>query len=75
MSSEVNKEKFFGWRMIISANLVDFISAGLAFYAYAIFFGFIQEEFSASRFLVSTTVSVMILAAGNTRVRWYLKRD
>ena len=31
MSSEVNKEKFFGWRMIISANLVDFISAGLAF--------------------------------------------
>ena len=64
MSSEFIKEKFLGWRMIISANLVDFISAGLAFYAYAIFFGFIQEEFSASRFLVSTTVSVMILAAG-----------
>jgi len=64
MSSELNKEKFFGWRMIISANFVDFISAGLAFYAYAIFFGFIQEEFSASRFLVSTTVSVMILSAG-----------
>ena len=57
------KQKFIGWRMIIGANLVDF-SAGLAFYAYAVFFSFIPNEFSASRFLVSLTVSVTILAAG-----------
>ena len=55
---------FFGWRMVVYANLVDFVSVGLAFYAYAVFFGFIQQEFEASRFLVSSTVSVMILAAG-----------
>ena len=53
MSTEILKQKFYGWRMIAGANLVDFFSAGLAFYAYAVFFGFIQEEFSASRFLVS----------------------
>ena len=57
MSTETIKQKFYGWRMIVGANLVDFFSAGLAFYAYAVFFGFIQEEFSASRFLVSLTVS------------------
>jgi len=50
--------------MVVYANLVDFVSVGLAFYAYAVFFGFIQQEFEASRFLVSSTVSVMILAAG-----------
>lgn len=64
MSRVALKQKFIGWRMIIGANLVDFFSAGLAFYAYAVFFGFIQDEFSASRFLVSLTVSVTILAAG-----------
>ena len=64
MSTETLKQKFYGWRMIAGANLVDFFSAGLAFYAYAVFFGFIQEEFSASRFLVSLTVSITILAAG-----------
>ena len=64
MSTETIKQKFYGWRMIVGANLVDFFSAGLAFYAYAVFFGFIQEEFSASRFLVSLTVSMTILAAG-----------
>ena len=31
---------------------------------FAVFFGFIQEEFSASRFLVSLTVSMTILSAG-----------
>jgi len=64
MSTETLKQKFYGWRMIAGANFVDFFSAGLAFYAYAVFFGFIQEEFSASRFLVSLTVSMTILAAG-----------
>tara|TARA_B100000700_G_scaffold144753_1_gene160958 strand:+ start:1441 stop:2676 length:1236 start_codon:yes stop_codon:yes gene_type:complete len=64
MSTETIRKKFYGWRMIAGANLVDFFSAGLAFYAYAVFFGFIQEEFSASRFLVSLTVSMTILAAG-----------
>ncbi len=64
MSRVALKQKFIGWRMIIGANLVDFFSAGLAFYAYAVFFSFIQDEFSASRFLVSLTVSVTILAAG-----------
>ena len=64
MSTDSIKKKFLGWRMIISANFIDFISGGLAFYAYAVFFSFIQDEFSASRFLVSLTVSVMILTAG-----------
>ena len=64
MSTDSIKQKFLGWRMIISANFIDFISGGLAFYAYAVFFSFIQDEFSASRFLVSLTVSVMILTAG-----------
>ncbi len=44
MSTETIKQKFYGWRMIVGANLVDFFSAGLAFYAYAVFFGFIQED-------------------------------
>ena len=64
MNRESYKEKFFGWRMIIAANFIDFFSAGLAFYAYAVFFGFIQEEFSASRFLVSITISILICSAG-----------
>jgi MFS family permease len=65
MSSEFNKEKFFGWRMIITANLIDFISAGLAFYAFtAVFSGFLLEEFSTSRFLVSLTISVLLASAG-----------
>ena len=64
MNTESYKEKFFGWRMIIAANFIDFFSAGLAFYAYAVFFGFIQEEFSASRFLVSITISILICSAG-----------
>ena len=64
MSTDSIKQKFLGWRMIISANFIDFISGGLAFYAYAVFFSFIQDEFSASSILVSLTVSVMILTAG-----------
>ena len=64
MNTDSTKQKFLGWRMIISANFIDFISGGLAFYAYAVFFSFIQDEFSASRFLISLTVSVMILTAG-----------
>jgi MFS family permease len=64
MNTESYKEKFYGWRMVIGANLIDFVSVGFAFYAYAVFFGFLQEEFSASRFLISLTVSIMIMAMG-----------
>ena len=46
MSTETIKQKFYGWRMIVGANLVDFFSAGLdgVLYIYKISLEKICEE-------------------------------
>ena len=39
-------------------------SVGIPFYAYSIFYIHLQNEFNAGRFLISSTLSIMIIAAG-----------
>ncbi len=64
MSTQTIKQKFYGWRMVIGANLVDFFSAGFGFYIYPIFALHLIEEFSLSIFIVNLTFSITLAAAG-----------
>ena len=64
MSTETIKQKFYGWRMVVGANLVDFFSAGFGFYIYPIFALYLIEEFSLTVFIVNLTFSITIAAAG-----------
>ncbi|MDB4247048.1 MFS transporter [Hyphomicrobiales bacterium] len=57
-------KKFYGWRIVGAAGLINFFSIGLPFYAFSVFYIHLQEEFNASRFLISSTLSILIIAGG-----------
>ena len=44
--------------------LINFFSIGLPFYAFSVFYIHLQEEFNAGRFLISSTLSILIIAGG-----------
>ena len=55
---------FYGWKIVGAAALINFFSIGLPFYAFSVFYIHLQEEFNASRFLISSTLSILIIAGG-----------
>ncbi len=57
-------KSFHGWRIVASSGFINMFSVGIPFYAYSIFYIHLQNEFSAGRFLISSTLSIMIIAAG-----------
>jgi len=57
-------KNFYGWRIVGVAALINFFSIGLPFYAFSVFYIHLQEEFNASRFLISSTLSILIIAGG-----------
>ena len=57
-------KSFHGWRIVASSGFINMFSVGIPFYAYSIFYIHLQNEFNAGRFLISSTLSIMIIAAG-----------
>ena len=57
-------KSFYGWKIVWAAALINFFSIGLPFYAFSVFYIHLQEEFNASRFLISSTLSILIIAGG-----------
>ena len=57
-------KNFYGWRIVGASALINFFSIGLPFYAFSVFYIHLQEEFNASRFLISSTLSILIIAGG-----------
>ena len=55
-------KSFYGWKIVWAAALINFFSIGLPFYAFSVFYIHLQEEFNASRFLISSTLSILIIA-------------
>ena len=55
---------FHGWRIVASSGFINMFSVGIPFYAYSVFYIHLQDEFNAGRFLISSTLSIMIIAAG-----------
>ena len=57
-------KNFYGWKIVGAGALINFFSIGLPFYAFSVFFIHLQEEFNAGRFLISSTLSILIIAGG-----------
>jgi MFS family permease len=53
---------FYGWRIVSVVFLTHFISVGLVFYSYGVFFKALLGDFGGSRFGVATGLAVMNLA-------------
>jgi len=53
---------FYGWRIVSVVFLTHFISVGLVFYSYGVFFKSLVTDFGGSRFGVATGLAVMNLA-------------
>ena len=60
----MNTKKFYGWKIVGAGALINFFSIGLPFYAFSVFYIHLQEEFNAGRFLISSTLSILIIAGG-----------
>ena len=60
----MNTKKFYGWKIVGAGALINFFSIGLPFYAFSVFYIHLQEEFNAGRFLISSTISILIIAGG-----------
>jgi len=60
----LNTKKFYGWKIVGAGALINFFSIGLPFYAFSVFYIHLQEEFNAGRFLISSTLSILIIAGG-----------
>ena len=60
----MNTKKFYGWKIVGVGALINFFSIGLPFYAFSVFYIHLQEEFNAGRFLISSTLSILIIAGG-----------
>ena len=52
---------FYGWRIVSVVFLTNFISVGLVFYSYGVFFKALVADFGGSRFGVATGIAVMQL--------------
>ena len=52
---------FYGWRIVSVVFLTHFISVGLVFYSYGVFFKSLVSDFGGSRFGVATGLAVMNL--------------
>ena len=63
---------FYGWRIVSVVFLTHFISVGLVFYSYGVFFKALAAEFGGSRFGVATGLAVM--QVGIAAVSPYLGR-
>ncbi len=63
---------FYGWRIVSVVFLTHFISVGLVFYSYGVFFKSLATEFGGSRFGVATGMAVM--QVGIAAVSPYLGR-
>jgi MFS family permease len=50
---------FYGWRIVSVVFLSHFISVGLVFYSYGVFFKALAADFGGSRFGVATGLAVM----------------
>ena len=57
-------KSFHGWRIVASSGFINMFSVGIPFYAYSVFFIHLQNEFNAGRFLISSTLSIMIISGG-----------
>ena len=57
-------KNFYGWKIVRAGALINFFSIGLPFYAFSVFYIHLQEEFNAGRFLISSTLSILIIAGG-----------
>jgi MFS family permease len=55
---------FYGWRIVAVAFVTHFISVGLVFYSYGVFFKALAEDFGGSRFGVATGLAIMNIAIG-----------
>jgi MFS family permease len=53
---------FYGWRIVSVVFLTHFISVGLVFYSYGVFFKALVSDFGGSRLGVATGLAVMNLA-------------
>ena len=60
----MNTKNFYGWKIVCASALINFFSIGLPFYAFSVFYIHLQEEFNAGRFLISSTLSILIIAGG-----------
>ena len=63
---------FYGWRIVSVVFLTHFISVGLVFYSYGVFFKSLATEFGGSRFGIATGMAVM--QVGIAAVSPYLGR-
>jgi MFS family permease len=52
---------FYGWRIVSVVFLTNFISVGLVFYSYGVFFKALVADFGGTRFGVATGIAVMQL--------------
>ena len=50
---------FYGWRIVSVVFLTHFISVGLVFYSYGVFFKTLATEFGGSRLGVATGLVIM----------------
>ena len=57
-------KNFYGWKIVWAGALINFFSIGLPFYAFSVFYIHLQEVFNAGRFLISSTLSILIIAGG-----------
>jgi len=63
-SAEV-RAMFYGWRIVSVVFLTNFVSVGLVFYSYGVFFKALAAEFGGSRLGVSTGLVIMsVVIAG-----------
>ena len=64
MGIKLDIKNFYGWKIVWAGALINFFSIGLPFYAFSVFYIHLQEEFNAGRFLISSTLSILIIAGG-----------
>jgi len=55
---------FYGWRIVAVAFVTNFVSVGLVFYSYGVFFKALATEFESSRFGVAVGIAIMNVAIG-----------
>ena len=53
---------FYGWRIVSAVFLTNFISIGLVFYSYGVFFKALAADFGGSRLGVATGLAIMNIA-------------
>jgi MFS family permease len=55
---------FYGWRIVSVVFLTHFISVGLVFYSYGVFFKALAEDFGGSRLGVATGLAILNVVVG-----------